>query len=45
MWGGPAAYELIDVEGGDEIFGALRRWGHRSDGFGVPVAFVGGEGV
>ena len=45
MRGGPAAYELINVEGGDGIFGALRWWGHRWDGCGVPVAFVGGEDV
>ena len=25
--------------------GALRWWEHRWDGCGVPVAFVGGEGV
>ena len=31
--------------GGDGIFGDLRWWGHRWDGCGVPVAFVGGEGV
>ena len=33
------------MEGGDGIFGALRWWGHRWDGCGVPVAFVGAEGV
>ena len=33
------------MEGGGGIFGALRWWGHRWDGCGVPVAFVGGEGV
>ena len=45
MWGGLAAWELIDVEGCDGIFGASGRWGHCSDGCGVAVAFVGGEGV
>ena len=45
VWGCPAAQELIVVEGGDGIFGALRWWGHRWHGCGVPVAFVGGEGV
>ena len=33
------------MEGGDGIVGALGRWGHCRDGCGVPVAFVGGEGV
>ena len=33
------------MEGGDGIVGALGRWGHCWDGCGVPVAFVGGEGV
>ena len=33
------------MEGGDGIIGALRWWGHCWDGCGVPVAFVGGEGV
>ena len=33
------------MEGGDGIFGALGWWGHCWDGCGVPVAFVGGEGV
>ena len=37
--------KLIDLEGGNGIFWALRWWGHRWDGCGVPVAFVGGEGV
>ena len=45
MWGGPAAQELIDVKEGDAVFGALRWWGHRRDGSGVPVVFVGGEGI
>ena len=45
MWGGPAAEDLIDVEGDDGVFWALWWWGHRWDGCGVPVAFVGGEGV
>ena len=45
MWGGPAAQQLIDVEGADGIFGAPWWWGHRWDGCGVPVAFVGIEGV
>ena len=43
VWGAPAAEELIDVEGGDGIVGALRWGGHRSDGCGTPVVFVGGE--
>ena len=33
------------MEGGDGIFGALGWSGHCWDGCGVPVAFVGGEGV
>ena len=33
------------MEGGDGVLGALRWWGHRWDGSGVPVVFVGGEGV
>ena len=45
MWGGPAAYELIDVEGAEGIAGALRWWGHRWDCCGVPVVFVRGKGV
>ena len=45
MWGGPAAYEVIDVERRDRVFWALWWWGHRWDGSGVPVVFVGGEGV
>ena len=31
--------------GGDVIVRALLWWGHRWDGCGVPVVFVGGEGV
>ena len=33
------------MEGGDGIFGALGLWGHCWDVCGVPVAFLGGEGV
>ena len=43
MWGGPAAQELIDVQGGDGIVGALRWWGHRWDCCEVPMVFVGGR--
>ena len=45
MWGGPAAWELIDVEGVDGVFGVMRWWWHRWDGSGFPLVFVGGEGV
>ena len=43
--GGCRAEELINVEGRDWVFGALRWWGDYWDGSGVPVLFVGGEGV
>ena len=43
--GGPAAEEVIDVEGPDRIFAALRWSGHCRDCSGVPVVFAGGEGV
>ena len=33
------------MEGADGIVWALRWWGHRWDGCGVPVVFVGGKGV
>ena len=33
------------MEPGEGIFGALRWWGHRWIGSGVPVVFVGGESV
>ena len=33
------------MEAGDGVFVALRCWGHRYDGSGVPLVFVGGEGV
>ena len=43
--GGRAAEKLINVEGHDWVFGALGWWGHRWDGRGVPVVYVGGDGV
>ena len=45
VWRGRAADELIDVEGDDAVIRALRWWGHRWDGSGVPVVFLGLEGV
>ena len=33
------------MEGDDGVFEALLCWGHGWDGRGVPVAFLGGEGV
>ena len=33
------------MEGCDRVFVALRWWGHRWDGSGAPVVFVGGLGV
>ena len=37
--------ELINVEGSDWVFRALRWWWHCWVGSGVPVVFLGGEGV
>ena len=44
-WAGAAAQGVIDVEGGDRNFSALRWWKHGWDGSGVPVVFMGPEGV
>ena len=45
-WGALAACEGGALEElRDGVFGALRWWGHRWDGSGVPVVFVSGEGV
>ena len=40
-----ATEEWINVEGLDWVFGSLWWRGHRRDSSGVPVAFLGGEGV
>ena len=43
--GGPCGLGVDRCGRSDGILGALGWWGHCWDGCGVPVAFVGGEGV